>query len=278
MKSIFDHVSIKCSIVATKAYSTSFSSGISFLAPELRDPIYAIYGFVRFADEIVDSFEGYDQKVLLTKFEAETYEAIEQGISLNPILNSFQAVVNKYNVDHSLIDSFLCSMKMDLDKQIYDCNKYNEYIYGSAEVVGLMCLAVFTGGNLAEYERLKPGARRLGAAFQKVNFLRDMRADYQSLGRIYFPDVNFGQFTESEKRAIELDIAEDFAAGLEGIKALPASARGGVYLAYRYYIGLFNKIKRSTSNCVLSKRIRVSNSKKFALMLFSVVDLKLRRI
>ena len=278
MKSIFDQVSIQCSVVATKAYSTSFSSGISFLHPELRNPIYAIYGFVRFADEIVDSFEGYDQKVLLDKFESETYEAIEKGISLNPILNSFQQVVNKYNVDKDLIDSFLCSMKMDLDKQIYDCRKYNEYIYGSAEVVGLMCLAVFTGGDQAEYERLKPGARKLGAAFQKVNFLRDMRADYQSLGRVYFPEVDFGQFTEAEKRAIEEDIEQDFKEALVGIKALPVSSRGGVYLAYRYYMGLFNKIKRSSTKCVLSERIRVSNSRKFTMMLNSMIDLKLGRI
>ena len=278
MKLLFDNVSVQCSKIATRAYSTSFTLGIYFLNKRLRDPIYSIYGFVRFADEIVDSFHGYDKKYLLEKFKVDTYEAIEQGISLNPVLNSFQHVVHKYNIDKSLIETFLASMEMDLDKNSYSKEKYEEYILGSAEVVGLMCLYVFTEGNLKLYNELKPFAMKLGAAFQKVNFLRDIKADYQELNRSYFPGIDLDKFSFQAKRKIEDEIENDFKDALYGIKKLPSSSKGGVYLAYVYYKSLFNKIKQVPAERVLTERIRISNGAKLRLMANSMLQYKMNML
>ena len=275
MKSIFDTVSTKCSKLATKAYSTSFSLGIYFLNKNLRNSIYAIYGFVRFADEIVDSFDDYNKKYLLDKFKIDTYDAIENKISLNPILNSFQQTVNEYNINIDLINTFLYSMEMDLEKKTYSREKYDQYILGSAEVVGLMCLCVFTKGDKALYNNLLPYAMKLGAAFQKVNFLRDLNADYISLGRTYFPDIDIKNFSVKAKKEIEKEIDTDFKEALVGIKKLPHSSRAGVYLAYVYYITLFNKIKNLPIERVLTERIRINNSVKFSLMIKSIFQYKL---
>jgi phytoene/squalene synthetase len=278
MKALFDEVSIQCSKLTTKRYSTSFSLGILFLKKPLRNPIYAIYGFVRFADEIVDSFEGFDKKYLLDKFRADLYEALEQRISLNPILNSFQQVVHKYNIDNELIEVFLDSMEMDLEKQFYVKENYDKYILGSAEVVGLMCLKVFLNGNRKKYEQLKPYAMKLGAAFQKINFLRDLKDDYQTLGRTYFPNVDMTHFTIQAKREIEAEIEADFKEALIGIKKLPVSSKGGVYLAYVYYVTLFKKIKRVSVEKVMEERIRVSNGEKIALMFKSMFQFKINML
>lgn len=275
MKSLFDHVSVKSSKLTTRAYSTSFSLGIYFLKSTLRNPIYSIYGFVRFADEIVDSFEGYDKKYLLQKFKNDTYEAIENKISLNPILNSFQQVVHEFQIGHDLIETFLQSMEMDLEKVNYNTAQYQQYILGSAEVVGLMCLHVFTEGNKYLYEELKPYAMKLGAAFQKINFLRDVKDDYQNLGRTYFPNVDISKFNSTAKQQIEDEIANDFKEALIGIKKLPASSRGGVYLAYVYYNSLFKKIKNLPPQKILSARVRVSNSEKIGLMFSSLFQYKM---
>ncbi len=274
MKAIFDEVSVLCSKLTTKRYSTSFSLGILFLKKPLRNPIYAIYGFVRFADEIVDSFDGFDKKYLLDKFKSDLYEAIDQRISLNPILNSFQQVVHQYNIDIELVNVFLDSMEMDLEKQFYVKENYEKYILGSAEVVGLMCLKVFLNGNQEKYDELKPFAMKLGAAFQKINFLRDLKDDYQTLGRTYFPNVDMTEFTLQAKREIEAEIALDFKEALVGIKKLPVSSKGGVYLAYVYYLTLFKKIKRVSVDRVLVERIRVSDGEKIALMFKSMLQFK----
>lgn len=271
MKALFDSVSIRTSRMTTKAYSTSFSLGILGLDRKYHDPIYAIYGFVRFADEIVDTFEGYPQKELLAKFWKDTYEAIEQGISLNPILNSFQQVVNTFKIDHDLIETFLKSMEMDLYKQEYDEEGYKNYILGSAEVVGLMCLKVFVDGDQERYLALKKPAMQLGSAFQKINFLRDLHADYHSLGRTYFPGVDLQEFNEKTKSEIEADIEIDFKAGYEGIKQLPKGARFGVYIAYVYYYSLFNKIRKTHADIILNQRVRISNKRKYGLFLSSYV-------
>lgn len=278
MKLLFDNISVQCSRITTRAYSTSFTLGIYFLKNKLRNPIYSIYGFVRFADEIVDSFHGYDKKYLLEKFKTDTYEAIEQRISLNPILNSFQHVVHDYDIDKNLIETFLASMKMDLDKTNYSTEKYEEYILGSAEVVGLMCLAVFTEGNKELYNELKPFAMKLGAAFQKVNFLRDLKADYTELNRSYFPDIDIEKFSIHAKRRIENEIENDFAEALQGIRKLPSSSKGGVYLAYVYYKSLFNKIKRVPAERVLTERIRISNGGKLRLMANSLLQYKMNML
>lgn len=275
MKELFDKVSADCSKLTTRAYSTSFSLGIYFLNNKLHSPIYSIYGFVRFADEIVDSFQGYNKKYLLQKFINETYDAIENRISLNPILNSFQHVVHQYQISHDLIETFLNSMEMDLEKVEYNSEKYQEYILGSAEVVGLMCLHVFTEGNKKLYDELKPFAMKLGAAFQKINFLRDMKADYQILGRTYFPNVDMSRFTSCTKLKIETEIEQDFKEALIGIKKLPASSKGGVYLAYVYYNSLFRKIKNLPAQKILSERIRISNGEKFGLMFSSMFQYKM---
>jgi len=259
MLSIFHEVSQACSKVTTERYSTSFSSAIRLLDSSIQTPIYNIYGFVRFADEIVDTFHDHDKDHLLAQFKKETYDAIERGISLNPILHSFQLTVNKYNIDPALIEAFFRSMEFDLDKNAYDQVGYEEYIYGSAEVVGLMCLYVFFDGNVVEYEKLKPHARSLGAAFQKVNFLRDVKADFLHLNRVYFPGVDFNHFTPAMKQQIEDDIARDFSHAYEGIVKLPLKARFGVYLAYKYYLSLFRKIKKVQPQRILEERIRIPN-------------------
>ncbi|MFZ9657299.1 MAG: phytoene/squalene synthase family protein [Crocinitomicaceae bacterium] len=271
MKALFDQISQEMSELTTKRYSTSFSLGISFLDKEIQKPIYAIYGFVRFADEIVDTFHGYDKEKLLADFKVQTYEAIAAGISLNPILNSFQWAVNRYQISAELIDTFLDSMEMDLQKQTYDQGKYETYILGSAEVVGLMCLKVFVEGDQEQYEQLKPYAMKLGAAFQKINFLRDLKADYQELGRTYFPGINLAQFNNAIKKEIEADIALDFQMGYEGILLLPRKARFGVYMAYKYYFKLFKKIKSTPAEMVLNERIRIPNYRKMRILLTSYV-------
>ena len=257
--------------LTTKRYSTSFSLGISFLHKELQQAIYSIYGFVRFADEIVDTFHGYDKAKLLQDFKTQTYEAIAAGISLNPILHSFQWAVNKYQIPMELIDTFLDSMEMDLQQQTFDQGKYETYILGSAEVVGLMCLKVFVEGDQKTYEELKPYAMKLGAAFQKINFLRDLKADYQELGRTYFPGINLLDFNSAIKKEIEADIALDFQKGYEGILLLPKKARFGVYMAYKYYFKLFNKIKQTPAEKVLNERIRIPNYRKMRILLTSYV-------
>ena len=271
MKKLFDTVSHEMSMLTTKRYSTSFSLGISFLHKSIHKPIYAIYGFVRFADEIVDSFHGYDQEKMLKEFKEQTYVAIDQGISLNPILNSFQWVVGEYNIPTELIETFLDSMEMDLVKHSYDKNKYEQYILGSAEVVGLMCLKVFVDGDDREYERLKPFAMKLGSAFQKINFLRDLKADYQELGRTYFPGIDLNEFNGTVKKEIEADIEIDFKKGYEGILQLPKKARFGVYMAYIYYYKLFTKIKSTPAEVILNERIRIPNNKKYRLFVTSFV-------
>ena len=278
MKLLFDNLSVKVSKITTRSYSTSFALGIYFLNNRLRNAIYSIYGFVRVADEIVDSFEGYDKRYLLEKFKEETYEALHSGISVNPILNSFQQAVNEYKIDSKLIEVFLESMEMDLQKLEYTSQKYEQYILGSAEVVGLMCLYVFTEGNLAMYEELKPYAMKLGAAFQKVNFLRDMKDDYEVLGRIYFPGVDISRFDSRTKRQIEKEIECDFKVALEGIRKLPVSSKGGVYLAYVYYQSLFRKIKRLPAGRILTERVRINNGKKLGLMVNSLVQYKLNML
>ncbi|MFN5033057.1 MAG: phytoene/squalene synthase family protein [Flavobacteriia bacterium] len=271
MKQHFDNVSHEMSQLTTKRYSTSFSLGISFLHRSLHKPIYAVYGFVRFADEIVDSFHGFNKEDLLADFKIQTYTAIEQGISLNPILNSFQWAVREYNIPLDLIETFLNSMEMDLEKREYDSEKYEQYILGSAEVVGLMCLKIFVQGNENEYERLKPLAMKLGSAFQKINFLRDLKADYQELGRTYFPGIDLNEFNGTVKKEIEADIEIDFKLGYEGIKQLPKNARFGVYMAYIYYYKLFNKIKSTQAEVILNERIRIPNNKKYRLFVTSFV-------
>ncbi len=255
----------------TRRYSTSFSLGIRLFQPRFRPPIYGIYGFVRFADEIVDTFHDFPKENLLRRFQEDTFKAIEERISLNPVLHSFQQVVHQYGIENELIEAFLRSMKMDLNKATYDSADYDEYIYGSAEVVGLMCLRVFCEGDEAKYQELRISARRLGAAFQKINFLRDIRSDYDERGRVYFPDVDFRHFKNEDKRGIEADIKADFDAALEGIRRLPKGARLGVYLAYKYYKQLFVKIKNAPAQRVAQERFRVSDKRKMYLLFSSAV-------
>jgi phytoene/squalene synthetase len=278
MKQLFDDISIRTSRNVTRSYSTSFSLGIRFLNKEFRDPIYAIYGFVRFADEIVDTFHDFNKVELLADFRNDTYKAIENRISLNPILNSFQKVVHEYNIERELIDAFLDSMQMDLEKVEYDQEKYEKYILGSAEVVGLMCLRVFTEGNSELYESLRWYAMRLGSAFQKINFLRDMRADYVGLGRTYFPGVDIERWDDEVKRHVEEDIEKDFRDGYEGILKLPRKARFGVYVAYIYYYSLFNKIKALPPREILNDRVRIPDGQKYALFVSSYVRHSLNMI
>jgi len=263
----FHTVSNKSSEIATKEYSTSFSSAILLLHQDMRQPIYNIYGFVRFADEIVDTFHDYDKASLLEEFKKETYAAIDRGISLNPILNSFQQTVNEYNIDPDLIDAFFRSMEMDLIHRNYDTRKFNDYVYGSAEVVGLMSLYVFCEGKKEFFEKLKFSAQALGSAFQKVNFLRDMKADYNSLSRMYFPGCDFNNFTEGDKKQIEADILKDFKTAYNGILKLPLKSRFGVYVAYKYYLSLFKKIKSLEPARVLETRIRIPGYEKAMIVL-----------
>lgn len=271
MKALFDKLSHQMSKLVTQKYSTSFSLGIKFLDKKIQQPIYDIYGFVRFADEIVDTFHGYNKEVLIADFRKQTFDAIEQGISLNPILNSFQEAVNTYKIPLELIDTFLRSMEMDLDFEKYSQENYETYILGSAEVVGLMCLKVFVYGDEKEYERLKPAAMKLGSAFQKINFLRDLKDDYHVLGRTYFPGIDMKNFDNQTKKEIEEDIERDFYLGYQGILELPKKARFGVYMAYVYYYKLFLKIKATNSTSILNERIRIPNSKKYSLFITSYV-------
>lgn len=266
MMQLFHKTTQGCSQFITEQYSTSFTLGIKTLDHKYHAPIYGIYGFVRFADEIVDTFYDFDQKTLLDEFKADTYKAIEQGISLNPVLHSFQMVVNQYQIEHELIEAFLHSMAMDLYCQDYNEDGYQQYIYGSAEVVGLMCLRVFCEGNDAQYQALKDDARKLGSAFQKVNFLRDIKSDFQDRGRVYFPGVDFTDFKPENKKSIEDDIQADFDAAYRGILGLPRGARLGVYLAYRYYLRLFKKIKNLPACRIQNERIRVPDYQKMVLL------------
>ena len=277
-KQLFDKVSIQCSKISTRMYSTSFSLGIRCLDKELRDPIYSIYGFVRFADEIVDSFHQYNKEELLNRFEKETYLAIDEKISLNPILNSFQKAVNANNIERELIEKFLFSMRMDLKEKSHSSSSIDQYILGSAEVVGLMCLRIFCRGDHQQYESLKPAAMKLGAAFQKINFLRDVKADYHHLGRTYFPDLELNNFNDEVKKKIEDDIAKDFVAAYDGIKRLPSKARLGVYLAYIYYFTLFKKIKNISSEQLMQRRIRIRNRYKILLLFYSFLKERLNLI
>lgn len=266
MKSLFDDISVACSKNITKTYSSSFSMGIKFLAPAMRNPIYSIYGYVRLADEIVDSFEGYKQLEMLEELKVETRKALDHKISLNPIINSFQQVVHQYEISTDLIDSFLESMEMDLNKKTYNLEMYEKYIYGSAEAVGLMCLKVFCHGNQQQYNSLKYSAMKLGSAFQKINFLRDIKADFQGLGRVYFPGIDFSTFCASKKHEIEQDIELDFEEGLNGIRRLPKEAQFGVFLAYVYFKGLLNKIKKTPAERIMETRIRIATPEKILLL------------
>ncbi|AXT50695.1 phytoene/squalene synthase family protein [Aquimarina sp. BL5] len=259
MKELFDDVSFRCSKIVTQNYSTSFSMGIKLFDKSIRDSIYSIYGFVRFADEIVDTFHDYDKATLFSNFEEDYYRAYDQGISLNPILNSFQITVRKYNIDDELIQAFLKSMHSDLSKKEFDDDEIKAYIYGSADVVGLMCLKVFVNGDEERYQALKPAAMRLGSAFQKVNFLRDINDDINELHRIYFPILRDNKLTEDIKKKIIIDINEDFRVALEGIKELPDNSKKGVYAAYLYYTKLTTKIESTPVEKLLNERIRIPN-------------------
>jgi phytoene/squalene synthetase len=267
MIKLFNQVSTKAAKMITQKYSTSFSLGISLLDKELQQHIYNIYGFVRFADEIVDTFHDYDQEKLLKEFRVDTYKALDRGISLNPVLHAFQITVNKYNISRDLIDCFLNSMEMDLHKLDYDYKTFKQYILGSAEVVGLMCLKIFCLGDEKLYDQLTPNAMSLGSAFQKINFLRDLKQDYKEMGRSYFPEVDLDNFDQSTKKMIENDIAKDFAHAMEGIKKLPKSSRIGVYTAYVYYYKLFKKIVNTPPEKVLKERIRIPDAQKMYLLL-----------
>ena len=266
MEALYLESSLKTSKVVTNCYSTSFSMGINALSKEIHEPIYAIYGFVRLADEIVDTFHQQDKETLLDEFVVETNAAIKRKLSLNPVLHSFQWAVNKFNIEQELIDAFIKSMRWDLTKIDYNKTEYEEYIYGSAEVVGLMCLRVFCQGNEKQYQELKFPAKRLGSAFQKINFLRDLKDDFDDKGRTYFPGVDIHSFNDIQKKEIEIDILLDFQDGFKGIKNLPNNARFGVYTAYSYYLALFDKIKTIPSEKIRNERIRISDSKKYSIL------------
>lgn len=275
---LFHSVSRECSRITTETYSSSFSSSVRLLHRDLQGPIYDIYGFVRFADEIVDTFHGHDKAALLQQFQQETFDAIARKLSLNPILHSFQSTVHAFDIDHALIRAFFSSMEMDLHQQYYNDQQYADYIYGSAEVVGLMCLCIFCEGNKGMYERLKPYAQSLGAAFQKVNFLRDVKADYQVLNRTYFPGVDFRNFTPGMKKQVEDDIAKDFQHAYRGILQLPWKARFGVYVAYKYYLSLFKKIKRVQPARIMEERIRIPAYRKAMILVRAGVKNQLKLI
>jgi phytoene synthase len=272
MFDLYEKTTFGCSKLVTELYSTSFTLGIKTLNKKFHEPIFAIYGFVRYADEIVDTFHDFDKKLLLDRYKNETYQAIHEGISLNPILHSFQKIVNKYKIEHELIAAFLHSMEMDLYNIAYDETGYDQYIYGSAEVVGLMCLRVFCEGNTLLYDNLKTDARSLGAAFQKVNFLRDLKSDFSERGRVYFPGVDFNNFDILAKKTIENDIQKDFDNAYRGIMGLPEGAKKGVYLAYAYYLKLFDRIKQTAPNRIQHERIRVPDRIKFALLAKTLVQ------
>ena len=276
MKKLFDQVSESCSRIVTESYSTSFTLATKMLDSSIRQDIYNIYGFVRFADEIVDSFHNYDKKELLNLFEKDLKKSIEDKICLNPILNSFQKTIHNYQIDYELVNSFLNSMKLDLDKKKYLTKKeFNQYVYGSADVVGLMCLKVFVKGNKNQYDDLRPYAMSLGSAFQKVNFLRDLKADHDGLNRSYFPNLNIDKFDEPSKKIILDEIDKDFKHALKGIFKLPSSARFGVYTAYKYYLKLLNKLKKTHPLKIKSTRIRVPNYQKVNVLARSYVRYRL---
>jgi phytoene synthase len=275
---LYNETCFECSKIITNKYSTSFSLGIKAFDKKFQYPIYAIYGFVRFADEVVDTFHDKDKAYLIQKFREDTKEAVDNKISLNPVLHCFQQVVNQYHIEYELIDAFLKSMEMDLDKTAYTDESYKEYIYGSAEVVGLMCLRIFCEGDNAKYQNLLPKARSLGSAFQKINFLRDIKADFDERGRTYFPKVDFKNFSENDKKEIEADIKIDFDDALEGIKNLPDGSKLGVYIAYVYYLELFKKIKNTPANIISNKRIRVSDPQKLILMAQAMIKNKLNYV
>ncbi|RSK33845.1 phytoene/squalene synthase family protein [Hymenobacter metallilatus] len=275
---LFTDTSRACAKLITKRYSTSFTLGIRTLDRRFHLPVYSVYGFVRWADEIVDTFHAHDKAALFADFKRQTYEALEIGLSLNPVLHAFQDVVRRYGIDREFIDAFLLSMEMDLDDRNYNQSLYEQYIYGSAEVVGLMCLRIFCEGDTALFDHLREPARRLGSAFQKVNFLRDVRSDYEERGRVYFPGVQYERFTDEVKRDIEADIRADFEAGYAGIVQLPRAARLGVYLAYVYYLKLFHKIRQLPATTILGERVRVPNNTKLLLLLGSYFRYRLARV
>ena len=277
MKSLFDKISFDCSLNVTKSYSTSFSSAVKMLAPSIRQDIYNIYGFVRLADEIVDTFHDYDKEKLFSMFENDLDAALSNKISLNPVLNSFQYTVHKYSIPTTLIDAFMKSMKLDLHKKEYTTlSEYNEYIYGSADVVGLMCLKVFVNGDDSKFSELEHSAMRLGSAFQKVNFLRDLKSDFEDLSRTYFPNTDLSRLDESSKDLIIKEIEADFAAGYQGILSLPIEAKFGVYTAYIYYKKLLSKLKKTPSLEIKNTRIRVPDYQKFGLLAKCYVNYRLK--
>ena len=279
MKQLFDSISSESSKIITKKYSTSFSIAVNLLSPNIREAIYNIYGFVRVADEIVDSFEEYPKEELLDRFEQEYRYSLKVGISTNPVINAFQGTVSKYNIDYDLVESFLKSMRTDLEKQNYNNQKeIDDYIYGSADVVGLMCLKVFVQGDDEKYNNLKEAAMKLGSAFQKVNFLRDLNEDFENLNRSYFPNINPNNFTEADKSRVLLEINNDFEEAYKGIVKLPKEAKLAVYVAYKYYFNLLHKIERTPSKTLKEKRIRVSNPKKMALLVESYFNFKLNLV
>jgi len=279
MKQLFDSISSESSKIITKKYSTSFSIAVNLLSPNIREAIYNIYGFVRVADEIVDSFEEYPKEELLDRFEQEYRYSLKVGISTNPVINAFQGTVSKYNIDYALVESFLKSMRTDLEKQNYNNQKeIDDYIYGSADVVGLMCLKVFVQGDDEKYNNLKEAAMKLGSAFQKVNFLRDLNEDFENLNRSYFPNINPNNFTEADKSKVLLEINNDFEEAYKGIVKLPKEAKLAVYVAYKYYFNLLHKIERTPSKTLKEKRIRVSNPKKMALLVESYFNFKLNLV
>jgi phytoene/squalene synthetase len=279
MKQLYDSISSESSKIITKKYSTSFSIAVNLLSSNIREAIYNIYGFVRVADEIVDSFEEYPKEELLDRFEEEYRYSLKVGISTNPVINAFQGTVSKYNIDHALVDSFLKSMRTDLEKQNYDNQEeIDNYIYGSADVVGLMCLKVFVQGDDEKYNNLKEPAMKLGSAFQKVNFLRDLNEDFENLNRSYFPNINPNNFTEADKSRVLLEINNDFEEAYKGIVKLPKEAKLAVYVAYKYYFNLLHKIERTPSKILKEKRIRVSNPKKMALLVESYFNFKLNLV
>jgi len=277
MKELFDKISNESAVLITKKYSTSFSIAVRLLAPSIRQAIYNIYGFVRVADEIVDSFEGYPKEVLLDRFEEEYAYAMQYGISTNPVINAFQKTIKEYGIEEEMIQSFLKSMRADLTKQVYKNQKeIDAYIYGSADVVGLMCLKVFVKGNQEEFDKLKESAMRLGSAFQKVNFLRDIKQDYDDLSRTYFPNVDPNNFNAEDKCKIVSEIKEDFRVAHKGLLKLPKEARFGVYVAYKYYLQLLKKVDKTPARYLKEKRIRVSNSSKTYLLFHSYMEYKLK--
>lgn len=275
MKHLFDTTSLMCSKLITQSYSTSFSAGIKLFSPDIQDSIYAIYGFVRYADEIVDTFLAYDQKLLIEEFEEEYKKALERKISLNPILNAFQKVVHQYEL-YQYVDDFMARMKWDLEKLEYNTvEDYKNYIYGSADVIGLMCLTVFVNNDQEQFEKLKKSAMHLGSAFQKVNFLRDIKADFQTLGRSYFPNITANNLDERAKQEIVADIELDFAEARKGIVQLPLGAKFGVFVAYKYYLSLLKKLRNTQSHKLLNERIRIPDTQKAAILAKSFVRYKL---